>query len=317
MEASGGYMKIFKTVGRNGANESSDVKVVQSGLNSHVGFKNSGLQKVKVDGRCGPKTIEAIGIFQKHYVGMATPDYRVDPQGKTIRYLGMYKAAEPKSSAVATFSAGVSASAIYGMDNYIVSYAADVHSDRRMVSPYAINIVKIALKEAGMTHAVITSTLRTPEDQAKIMLKNAKKNLASQKKLYADAGRRVLEVYENNKTKEDSEILSLMVQKINSYMGENIVVSNHCFSIKNYKAKNVFDIGLNSTKAKNKNFNKDKFTSALNDLVKEGYIKKFIDETGKTNQCWHLEIIPDVKAIKFFDNNSILFPIKAINGAIV
>jgi len=32
-------------------------------------------------------------------------------------------------------------------------------------------------------------------------------------------------------------------------------------------------------------------------LETDGYIKKFIDETNKSNTCWHVEIIPNAKAL--------------------
>lgn len=308
-------MKIVKTVGKNGANENADVKVVQACLNAHAKFHKASLPQLKVDGRCGAKTIDAIGIFQKNYVGMSNPDYRIDPNGKTLRYLTMYMD-QKKPSVGSKVPATIAASPllISGMNNITVSYSGDIKAERQLVSAYAISVVKMALKESGMTHAVITSTLRTPEDQAKIMLKNAKVNLANQKKLYAAGGRKVLNVYENNKEKTDSEIISLMAEKIKSLMDENISVSNHCFSLAGYASKNVFDIGVNSTKAKNKNFDKAKFTAALKDLCTNGYISKLIDETGKSNNCWHLEIVPNAKMINMFDNNSMLFPTKYING---
>lgn len=307
-------MKIYKAVGKNSANEYADVKVVQACLNAHVKFGRGGLTAVKEDGRCGPKTIEAIGLFQKHFVGMQNPDGRVDPDGKTIRYLTMYTNESQKG---VSKSVVVAPAIIYGLDSFNVSYASNIKKNRQLVSAYSINVIKMALKEAGMSHAVITSTLRTPEDQAAIMLKNAQINLASQKKMYATAGRKVLEVYEKNITKTDSEIIELMAKKIQGFMDENVSVSNHCFSLDKYASRNIFDIGVNSTKAKSKNFNKVKFTSALKDLVSDGYISKVIDETAKSNNCWHLEIVPNVKQINFFDNNSILFPAKLINGAIV
>ncbi len=307
-------MKIIKTVGKNCANESTDVRVVQACLNAHVKFHNASLKPVVEDGRCGPKTIEAIGVFQKDYVGMIHPDFRIDPNGKTIRYLTMYINKDSPAISKSPTAIGASSLIIKGMDNIAVSYSNNIKPDRKLVSAYSISIVKMALKESGMNHAVITSTLRTPEDQATIMLQNAKVSLSEQKKLYAAAGRKVLDVYEKNKSKKDSEIITLMAEKIQALMDENISVSNHCFSLANYASKNVFDIGVNSTKSKSKNFNRTKFTDALNDLCSDGYISKVLDETAKSNNCWHLEIIPNSKQIQLFDKNSMLFPIKYING---
>ena len=56
--------------------------------------------------------------------------------------------------------------------------------------------------------------------------------------------------------------------------------------------------GSNSTTAAaGTTFNKDKLTAAFRKLEKDGYIKKFIDETAKTNKCWHLEIVPNAKTL--------------------
>ena len=56
---------ITKSVGFNGANEKTDVKFIQSALNAHADFHKATISVLKVDGRCGAKTIEAIRIFQK------------------------------------------------------------------------------------------------------------------------------------------------------------------------------------------------------------------------------------------------------------
>ncbi len=166
-----------------------------------------------------------------------------------------------------------------------------------------------------MKTAVITSTLRTPEEQASIMLKNAKIDLGKQYRLYGRNGDVILKVYDENKNKSDIETLKLMVDKINDLEKTNRRVSNHCISIDGYKKKNIIDIGLNSTRNANEYFNKDKFTKALKNLNKEGYIDRLIDETGKSNQCWHIEITPNKKSLSSYNQGSILNQIKFINSA--
>jgi len=68
-----------------------------------------------------------------------------------------------------------------------------------------------------MKAAVITSTLRTPEEQAAIMLKNAKIDLKKQYRLYGRSGDTVLKIYDENKGKADDEILELMIIKLTSW----------------------------------------------------------------------------------------------------
>lgn len=54
----------------------------------------------------------------------------------------------------------------------------------------------------------------------------------------------------------------------------------------------------------NKKFNKESFSNALKELKKEGYIQRYIDETQKSNQCWHIEIKVNHKPIpKYFDGS--------------
>ena len=79
--------KIKSSVGRDGANESTDVTIVQKLLNLN---KTPGINKpLLVDGKIGNQTIKHIEAFQKDIVFMATPDGRVDPDGKTFAKLSM------------------------------------------------------------------------------------------------------------------------------------------------------------------------------------------------------------------------------------
>ena len=78
---------ISKSVGINGINLEGDVFFVQSALNSYAKKYASNTFLLKIDGICGDKTIQAIYNFQKNHVGIETPDARIDPNGKTLRYL--------------------------------------------------------------------------------------------------------------------------------------------------------------------------------------------------------------------------------------
>jgi len=63
-----------------------DVKVVQRLLNANIS-KLTPLSPLKVDGKMGPNTANAIIEFQKRVVGMRQPDGRVDPGGRTLTAL--------------------------------------------------------------------------------------------------------------------------------------------------------------------------------------------------------------------------------------
>lgn len=315
---------ILKSVGVGGANERRDVKIVQTHLNLYGAWKEK-VAALKIDGYARKKTIYAIKEFQRQAVGMTRPDSRIDPNGQTFRILTMYldstdqktveNAALNNTTLLTKFKVTRSKIlAAAGLGAYTVSYKSDIKQKDQIVSNYAKLVIKLALKESGMTKAVITSTLRSPKEQATIMLRNAKKDLSEQFRLYGRHGDTILNLYKKNKTKTDSELIKLMEDKILDLEKEGALVSKHCVSITNYKKKNIIDIGVNSTRKADKSFNQKKFTNALKNLAKEGYIKKFIDETGKSNQCWHIEVTPDIKAIANYCKNSVLNQTKIISG---
>jgi peptidoglycan hydrolase-like protein with peptidoglycan-binding domain len=84
-------ISIVKSVGKHGVNRSKDVTVLQTRLNQWIAAgKLPGLAVLVVDGKCGPKTKQAIGAFQLRYVaGLSKPDCRADPGGKTVTHLGL------------------------------------------------------------------------------------------------------------------------------------------------------------------------------------------------------------------------------------
>lgn len=76
--------RLEGSVGQKGDNLDRDVRVVQQLLNRH---DLAPLKRLNEDGRIGPMTIEAIRHFQTRYLGMTSPDGRVDPDGGTLRKL--------------------------------------------------------------------------------------------------------------------------------------------------------------------------------------------------------------------------------------
>lgn len=75
---------IEGSVGQNGDNLERDVRYVQRVLNQ---FDLAPLRPLAEDGRASSLTITAIRHFQSRYVGMASPDGRIDPGGRTLRRL--------------------------------------------------------------------------------------------------------------------------------------------------------------------------------------------------------------------------------------
>ena len=298
-------MGITKSVGRYGINARNDVIFIQTALNAYAKKHANNSFPLKVDGLCGEKTVQAIYNFQRNHVGIITPDSRIDPNGRSLRFL---TANTTLPIAASQTQSNLPVNTV--LNNIQVSYASDIKENRRIVSPYAINVVKLALLESGMTHAVITSTARTTQAQAEIMYKNAQLNLKEQYDLYSVNGDKVLDVYKNNKNKTKDEVIKLMKEKIDSFDKKGIRVSQHCVSDESYKRLNTFDIGVNSTHSRNITFDKNALTRTFKQLEKQGFIKKFIDETMKKNSCWHLEIAPNTKDIKLYKREATLLPSK-------
>jgi hypothetical protein len=115
--------------------------------------------------------------------------------------------------------------------------------------------------------------------------------------MYAGPGDSVLKVYKKNSTKDKDAVISLMEQKIIDLLNTNERTSKNCVTPEKYKKLYIIDIGVYSTKSVcGKEFHQTKFTNALKHLESNGYIEKYIDETKKSNACWHVEIIPNKKS---------------------
>lgn len=308
------HLAIERSVGNKGLNKRADVELIQTLLNCYIKQFTPSLLLV-ADGKCGKKTIDAITIYQGSVLKLKRPDGRVDPNGKTFNTLTMaYKAEDQKKIAehqnklmswdklFTYLSPKIKAQGalIYRMDNYIdfkVTYKANIKKSDQLVSEYSKKVIKMALKDAGMPSAVITSTLRSPKEQASIMYKNAKIDYQDQIDMYGRTGDKVLKVYKDNSAKDKDDVIALMEQKIIDLLKINEKTSKHCVTPENYKKLNIIDIGVFSTKsACGKEYNQTKFTNALKHLKSNGYIEKFIDETKKSNACWHIEIIPNKKS---------------------
>ena len=79
---------IDASVGQSGVNRQVDVMVIQSRLTTLINDGLlPGLAPLAVDGQCGTKTKDAIGSFQRRFLGHQNPDKRVDRAGQTLAAL--------------------------------------------------------------------------------------------------------------------------------------------------------------------------------------------------------------------------------------
>lgn len=280
--------EITQSVGHGGINAPADVRIVQQLLQRFVTQER--LTAPRGDGVIDPPTLIAIIQFQTRAMNILVPDGRIDPGGKTMRALVAH--------AAAANPAPVTPAATGGGAAVPVTYGHDVPVGAQIVSDYAIKVIRKALAMAGMKAAVMTSTLRLPQEQAETMYKNAAKSLDAQYKLYGATGDEILKIYEKNRTKPKADVIALMRKKIEDQLAAGKQVSRHVTTVGRYAALNVVDIGVNSTRAAaGTTFDMGKLTKAFTKLEADGYIRKFIDETSKSNTCWHLEIVPDAKPL--------------------
>jgi hypothetical protein len=189
-----------------------EVKALQRLLNA----RTVPSARLPVNGQFGPQTEAAVKAFQKQRA--LTPDGHVGPQ--TWNALGQPL---PSSGNVKT-----------GLPN-------ETHVEgEHKIGPKGRRVLREILLTAGLRHAVVTSTTRTAADQARIMYENIEAHgVAHQKRLYANAGDLVIDVYAANKTKARAEVIELMRQKIVAIGPSR--VSKHCSN-----DRDVFDVAPSS-----------------------------------------------------------------------
>lgn len=154
-------------------------------------------------------------------------------------------------------------------------------ANQAVVSNHTKTVLKEILSHAGLDSCKITSTSRTPADQARIMYDNLEAHgVAQQKALYAAAGDLVIDVYSQQKAagKNATQIKAAMEAKINAIGPEK--VSHHCAD----PAKlNVIDVAPSSIA------NKHGFENAVNVARISGKVSRFITPNNG-DPAYHIEI---------------------------
>lgn len=124
-----------------------------------------------------------------------------------------------------------------------------------VVSDYTLEVLRDALRVSDNDSATITSTTRSPYDQARVMFDNLENyGIEKQKELYGSAGDQVINIYKNGKQRKLSRenIIKNMKNKITNIGPQS--VSRHAADPKKL---NVIDVAPNSLK------NRKKFIDAL------------------------------------------------------
>ena len=176
---------IAHSVGGSVPNQNSDeITLVQRLLNKH---RPAPLNSIAENGREGAELRAAIEEFQRRVVGMAKPDGRVDPDGKTLKAL----CADAKSPLVKSQPA----KGVYShpdADKVTLTYG--IQGDGKQVpqlNSKAEQLLKSIVASCSMKGAKLTSTLRTYHDQARITITQTYKSDPSKVSMWY--GKEVLE----------------------------------------------------------------------------------------------------------------------------
>ncbi|WP_227678398.1 glycoside hydrolase family 73 protein [Psychrobacter vallis] len=158
-----------------------------------------------------------------------------------------------------------------------------------VVTEKSKNILRELASQYGMKTIYITSTLRTPEEQASAMYNN----IAAGKVIgYAPPGAEVTRICQSGIKKGlgKSQTLKNMVSKILEYDKKGQRVSKHCVSFDTYAKKNIIDLGVNSN-GFTTNAQKKRFQEICDAALKQGKLSSFISPLrDKAEPAFHLEI---------------------------
>ncbi len=140
-------------------------------------------------------------------------------------------------------------------------------ANRSTVSNYTMDVITDLLIKSGNNSAIITSTTRTPSDQARIMYGNIRsQGVAKQKALYGPSGDRVIDFYPDQNAMLQ-EILSIGPSK----------VSAHCADPSKL---NVLDISPNSIRYG---------PAFINAILNDPRVGKFLGPSDN-DPAYHIEI---------------------------
>lgn len=144
------------------------------------------------------------------------------------------------------------------------------HADA--VSEYTRGILREVGEATENMDIYITSTARTPNDQARIMYDNANRDLQEQRRTYRAPGQAVIDVFEQNQNQPRDQVIALMEARINELGPAS--VSKHCADP---NVTNVFDISISRLTNPN---------DFLTEIRKRSEVQTVLNENG----AYHVEI---------------------------
>jgi peptidoglycan hydrolase-like protein with peptidoglycan-binding domain len=248
----------------------SKTRWVQRALNRIMGLR------LAEDGRIGPATRSAIRSFQRRF-GLAA-DGIVGPRTEAkINSLGAGNYPGHARSVVTVPATDGTSHTPSTPGLSTGASVVSVHTNAR-VSENAIRVLKLILRDAGLTGATISSGGRTSADQARIMYELIERDGVSYaKNLYGRYGDQVIAVYEAQKRagRSATAIKQAMEDQIKARGCQYI--SHHCSD-----EYDVIDVAPSSIADENA------FRRALKSARERGIIHKYIPPPE--DPAFHIEI---------------------------
>ena len=200
------------------------------------------------------------------------------PQGTAAGATGSFQipggALANNPSSTTHIIAASSPSLVGSVSDVKINFAPN--ANQNVVTDSSRDLIKDALRAAGVSTGVITSTLRTAASQAKAMYDNCVNDVGKQLTLYGAAGRQVIQVYIDlsNEGASAATIKQAMEEKIIEVGPQN--VSKHCSDSPTAQVLDVADSSFNAN-------NRPLFISHLK---ARGFV--VLDEPY--NKCIHVQI---------------------------
>jgi hypothetical protein len=121
---------------------------------------------------------------------------------------------------------------------------AQISGKTEQLAKGVLELVDLSADKSANPRPAITSTWRSPQDQARAMCDN----LYNGKRIrYAWAGQCIVDIFDaNSKKMARSQVENLMVAKIIELSKKGYRVSKHCVSKEEYDRCNIFDIAPSS-----------------------------------------------------------------------
>jgi RHS repeat-associated protein len=158
-------------------------------------------------------------------------------------------------------------------------------STPKVLNPNAVKVLNMIINHLDAARLTITSTGRTPEQQARIMYENLQ---AGKSSTYKAPGKQVIQVYHQMKKQgaTEEQIKAAMVKKINEVGPQN--VSAHTA---NPQQVNAIDFGIGTLQKDLTPAQIASLKSYLEGLQKAGIISKFLNpENNPGEAAFHIEI---------------------------